>query len=163
MHIDFFLQQWLARQGLEAVEWLGRGTEGYVVLLSNGHALKVTFDDTEIACLEYLEENQLNSPHLPRVFDYGELPNGSYFIIREVFNPLPQSLLESLPLSPAFMRDRSYVRNQTSEVEAFYKQAEDAIEDIRSLGATWSDLDWIHNWGMRDDGTLVMFDVSCRD
>lgn len=163
MHIDFFVQQWLARQGLEAVEWLGKGTAGYVVLLSNGRALKVSSHDAEIECLEYLEENQLDSPHLPQVFDYGALPNRRYFIIREVLNPLPQSLLESLPPSPVFMLDRNYVRNQTPEVEAFYAQAEAAIEDIQSLGGSWADLDWIYNWGMREDGTLVMFDVSCRD
>lgn len=156
------IEDWVAERGLEIQSFLGQGTSGAAWLLSNGQVLKVTTDERELECIEVLDSINATSPHLPIIYAYGELPSGDFFILREYLAPLPKSLLDALPLSPNPLLDRNYIREETPELLDFYEQYETAIAEFESYdGVMWRDLDWIHNWGIREDGTLVLFDASC--
>lgn len=171
------IEDWVAERGLELHSFLGQGIHGTAWLLSNGQVLKVTFDENETRCLRWLASMDIESPHLPVIYEYGELtgpevydeyegygspPGREFYILREYLAPLPASLLNALPPSSSPLLDREYVREKTPEVEAFYEQYARAIEELESIpGVIWRDMDYIQNWGLREDGTLVMFDVSC--
>ena len=155
------LASWLRQNGLNPVETLGQGTAGVAILLSTGEVIKITKSPREFGCVDYIVNHHLESEHLPEIFDYGTTPWGDYFILREHLYELSRNLRNSLPPSPSFLLDKAYLRQETPEVMDFYAQVKKATQEFKSLGLDFLDIDWIHNWGKRDNGTVVFYDLSC--
>lgn len=155
---------------------LGEGGFGEVYALPGGKVIKFTHSDAERACATWVKKHKRPSPHLPRVYRSGEIPE---YTVRWVGSE--PRINDQHGTGPRFWYIREEVpdtyaatvpgESRAAKVALLTPELHEAISaDIqRAAWRLWHDhrlwlmpdFALLRQWGRRADGTIVLRDLAC--
>lgn len=171
--------------GFEVIDVLGSGFHGTVYLINaeRPEGIKVTSDYLEAKCVMSLVDNQIASPHLPIVYEYGAIParlgvevpvdwgqvmaedSAKFWYRKEVVEPLPWEYPKGLSIEWGSMGeplDPWWRFPRTDEDVELQRRVTLAISKLRGIGVDPDDPWNLDNWGYRPESDAVVYmDLSC--